>query len=128
MKKLVLIAVVLFTISHYSQAQLFEKKNDPWYRAMQITYVSLNAADYVLTLSAISKGAYEVNPLARPIIDRPVLLAAIKGTVTGGTLFLTEKWLYKDSPKLAKGVLIGLNLAYGVVVGQNIRVNIILGR
>ncbi len=125
MKNLLFLSL-LFMFSVKGSCQLFEKKNDPFYRSMQITYVALNTADYFLTMNILSKGGKEANPIAKPVVGFPLLAGISKILVVGGTLWLNDIWLYKENPKLAKWSLVGLNILYGTVVRQGIVVTISL--
>lgn len=102
-----------------------KEKPDYFYRGLQASYVALSAADYISTVKGLEKeGAFEANPFARKLLGNKFAFVGVKAGLTGLNLFLVDKLLYKDNPKVAKGSLIGLNLIYSAVVANNISVNI----
>jgi 8-oxo-dGTP pyrophosphatase MutT (NUDIX family) len=56
----------------------------PWWFAIATLILTLCAADAVLTVVLISRGAYELNPVLAPLIDRSAMLfVVVKVGLTG---------------------------------------------
>ena len=77
--------------------------------------------DAITTMSALSKGAREVNPVLGGVAGNPGGLIAAKAAATAGTIYLTEKVWKKNRPA-AIALLAALNSVTAVVVTNNMRV------
>lgn len=98
-----------------------------FYRALEINYIILNAADLVTTFHGLDNGAQETNPIARAIVgNKPVAVAAKAGFTIGALWALRQAW--KHDRRAASITLIALNVVYGAVVTNNIRVSIQVSR
>jgi len=95
--------------------------NNLLYHSLEVSYIALNTADVMLTYKGIQKGARELNPFIRDIIENRPLFISIKATFTIGALALIRQ-LRKHDRKTAMVYLIGANLVYSLVVANNISV------
>jgi len=113
MKKLIIILLILPIIA---QAQ---NRPDLTYKVLEVTYIGLNTADYIITLNGLKKGGKELNPIAHKM--SPVGMAGLKLTSTASVLLLSRV-IYKRNPKAAKITMFAMNIATGLVVSNNIKV------
>lgn len=90
----------------------------PWWLAVAALIVALCAADAILTLVLIGRGAYEVNPLLAPLIGgSAIAFVLVKIGLTGaGVVLLTAL-----SRVRAFGVPVALVL-YAIVIGYAVLV------
>ncbi len=127
MKKTLLTILLAGSLS-LANAQEKEKKTpDYFYRSMQISYIALNTADYILTMKALENGGIEKNPLMKKITENKLLCLGVKAGLTGFVLYATNQ-MYKDNPKTARYILLGANIFYSAVITNNISVSIKLNR
>lgn len=106
---------------HVTPNHSSHKNNDWVYKSLEMSYISLNVLDLMLTFQSLDRGANEANPLVRPYIHNKPLAIVIKGGVTTGILWTFSK-IKKDHRKAAFIGLTVLNLFYGAVVGNNLRI------
>jgi hypothetical protein len=79
----------------------------------------LQGLDFDSSRRALRTGLLEeANPLLRPVAGSNAMMLAVKAGTTGAVVFASER-LRKRHPKLAVGLLIGVNVAYAVVVAHN---------
>ncbi|HEX5461130.1 MAG TPA: DUF5658 family protein [Steroidobacteraceae bacterium] len=96
----------------------------PWWLAVATLILILCAADAVLTVILIGRGAYEVNPILAPLIGRSgMLFAVVKVGVTGvGVVLLTLLCRFKAFGGIPVAlVLYGVLVGYGVLIGYELR-------
>ncbi len=84
-------------------------------------FAALQALDAHSTISAISNGAVEANPLLGGVASHPGALLAVKMGAAVGTIFVAEK-LWKRNPVAAVALMVGLNSAYALIVAHNYQV------
>lgn len=117
----IIIILLLLSVTSYSQ----DGKPDKFYKAMEVTYVGLNAIDLTTTYIGLNNGAVEANPLYRN--SNPYLMLGTKMVFTSGFLVL-NRLLYKENPKAAKVTIIVASVLTTAVVANNINVVINLNR
>ena len=96
----------------------------PWWLAVATSILILCAADAILTVILIGRGAYEVNPILAPLIGRSgALFAMVKIGVTGvGVVLLTLLCRFKAFGRMPVAlVLYGVLAGYGVLIGYELR-------
>lgn len=113
--------LVIFTAN--AQDSLFTRKQNRLYHTLEVTYISLNTADGILTHYAITRGAREVSPIFRDIVTNKPLFILLKGTFTIGALALIRQ-VRKHDHKTAVVYLVAANILYSIVVANNISVSI----
>lgn len=121
MKRFILIVLLFISFNSVSK-----NRHDWIYTSLKVTYITLNASDYFLTLHALNNGGVELNPIVKPFADNPILLGVYKATFTGFMLFYCDKMFDLVDPWWAKGSLIFANTIYGLVVYHNISVSLTL--
>ena len=92
----------------------------PQWLATAILIVLLSSADALLTLALIGKGAYESNPLMRPLVEAtsalPFTLVKV-GLTAGGVVLLTLVARLRLFGRVTAGLLIYAVLAaYGILI------------
>jgi len=98
---------------------LQRKLTDPAFvKKMYYSFGALQAADVVTTLTAVSGGAREANPLLQGAVKSPPAIIAIKAGVVVGTIFTLER-LRKDHPVVAVATLIAINSTLAIVAINN---------
>ena len=113
MKKLTLLLVLLPYLA------ISQVKIDVTYRVLEASYITLNVADYVLTVHGLNNGAYEMNPIAEKM--NPYSMAGLKLASTA-TVLILGRVAYKHNPKAAKITMLAMNVITGLVVTNNIKV------
>jgi hypothetical protein len=91
----------------------------PQWLATAILIVVLSSADALLTLALIEHGAYETNPLMRPLVDGSALpFTVVKvGLTAGGVVLLTLLASMRLFGRLPAGLLLYALLAgYGALI------------
>jgi hypothetical protein len=91
----------------------------PQWLAVAMLIVLLSCVDAALTLSLMSHGAYEVNPLMAPIVGgSPLVFTLIKvGLTAGGVVLLTLAARMRAFGKIPVGFLLyGVLIGYGTLV------------
>jgi hypothetical protein len=88
---------------------------------LYVSLAGLQALDIASTHTALKAGAAEANPMMAPFARSPLALAAVKGGVTGATIFATEQ-MWKTNRKAALVTMIVLNATYGAIAAHNYRV------
>lgn len=116
-----LLALLLISICSYSQ----DKRPDLTYRILEVSYVSVNVADYITTIHGLNKGAREANPIASKM--NPYAMAGLKLASTTSVIIL-GRVAYKHNPKAAKATMIAMNIISGAVIANNISVVIKIGK
>jgi len=118
----IIFACIAFNgIAQSDTVQQAKPSNNLLYHSLEVSYIALNTADVMLTYKGIEKGARELNPFIRDIIENRPLFISIKATFTIGALALIRQ-LRKHDPKTAMVYLIGANLVYSLVVANNVRI------
>ena len=103
-----------------------QNKNLPsGYRALEISYVTLNLVDLGTTIYGINNGAIERNPLFKNYDAAGMV--GVKLVAVSGYLLLNRQ-LLKVNPKAARISLVIVNAIYGAVAINNISVVIKLNR
>lgn len=115
--KIITIILILF-VAFNSNAQ-----RSKLYTGLEMSLISLNAADVITTSYILNNGGVELNPFMKPFADKSLQIIAIKSIAITGSLLINRQ-LYKDNPKLALVNLIVLNMFYGYVINNNIQVSI----
>jgi len=99
--------------------ELQRKLTDPAFvKKMYYSFAALQAADAVTTLTAVSSGAREANPLLQGAVKSPPAIIAIKAGAVAGTILTLER-LRKDHPVVAVATLIAINSTLAVVAINN---------
>jgi hypothetical protein len=91
----------------------------PQWLAVAMLIVLLSCVDAALTLSLMSHGAYEVNPVMAPIVGgSPLVFTLIKvGLTAGGVVLLTLAARMRAFGKIPVGFLLyGVLIGYGTLV------------
>lgn len=85
--------------------------------ALLLAIAALSGADIGLSMAAVSGGGYvEVNPLLRPLQERPAVFGAVKAGVTA--VAVTGVWkATKHKPRARLAALLGMIAVQAVVVG-----------
>src|SRR5882757_10272780 len=93
--------------------------HQPQWLAVAMLIVVLSCVDAALTLSLMSHGAYEVNPLMAPIVGgSPLVFTVIKvGLTAGGVVLLTLAARMRAFGKIPVSFLLyGVLIGYGTLV------------
>jgi hypothetical protein len=97
----------------------------PWWLAIATLILALCAADAVLTVVLISRGAYELNPVLAPLVGggSGVLFAVVKVGLTGfGVVLLTLLSRFKAFGRMPVALLLyGVLAGYAVLVTYELR-------
>ncbi|HET7757171.1 MAG TPA: DUF5658 family protein [Steroidobacteraceae bacterium] len=91
----------------------------PQWLALSMLIVAFSAADALLTLMLMEHGAYEANPIMRPLVGGSALVFALVkvGLTGGGVVFLTLLARTRAFGGLPVGTaLYGLLVAYGALI------------
>ena len=87
--------------------------------ALLITLAALCGADIGLSMAAVTSGGYvEVNPLLRPLQERPALYGAVKAGITAGAVVGVWK-VTTHKPRARIVALLGIVAMQAIVVGVN---------
>ena len=113
MKKLLILFII---VPFLATAQT---KPDLTYKVLEVSYIVLNTADYIITLNGLNNGLEELNPIASKM--NPYAMASLKFASTASVVLL-NRITYRHNPKAAKITMIGMNLIYGLVVSHNIKI------
>lgn len=121
MKQLIVAVLLVFAFSHFTHADdqrvHTTSQRDSAFRWLLGGYVVLQGADIYLTHRGSELGFEEANPVfdtGRSVI---VAKAVIVPLTTWGL-----SAVHKKHPRLAKGLLIGLNAVYAGIVYHNVNV------
>ncbi len=82
-------------------------------------FVALQGYDTYSTLSAIRKGAVEVNPLMTGVTKQPALFVAVKGATTFGSIYAAERLWRKNRKAAAITTIVVANAMVAVVAARN---------
>lgn len=96
----------------------------PWWLAIATLILALCAADAVLTVVLISRGAYELNPLLAPLVGGSgVLFAVVKVGLTGiGVMVLTLLSRFRAFGRMPVAILLyAVLIGYGVLIAYELR-------
>jgi hypothetical protein len=85
---------------------------------MYVAFATLQAMDAHSTLSALSNGGREANPVMRGVAGNPGALIAVKAATGATTIWLTER-VRKKHPRGAVVLMAILNSALATVVAHN---------
>lgn len=135
-----MIALTLILLSVPAQAQ----ERSTFYKVLEGYFIGASMMDMVSTVSGTAerynypvadtlengtifrpqrRGYWdEGNPLARPFIDKPLVLIALNGVWTASAVYGLRA-LHRKYPRTATGILLGLDLVYTWIVGRNIYAN-----
>lgn len=83
--------------------------------------IILQGLDVHSTLSAISQGGVEANPMVAPVTSHPIAFVAMKSALTATSLVAAHR-LAGHNKMAAIALLAGINSAYAFVVAHNYRV------
>jgi hypothetical protein len=90
--------------------------------ALYVSLAGLQAYDAFSTTRGLSRGAVESNGLMKGVAGSPAAVWAIKGGVTAGSIFASER-LWKSGHKMqAIGMMVATNGLMAVVGAHNSRV------
>jgi Domain of unknown function (DUF5658) len=98
--------------------------HEPQWLAVAMLIVLLSCADAALTLTLISRGAYEVNPIMAPIVDGSALMFTVikVGLTAGGVVLLTLVARMRAFGKIPVSFFLYAILAgYGTLVVYELR-------
>ena len=112
------ILLVLLILTSQAKAQT------PAYKALEVSFVSLNVADFITTDYGLRHGAIEANPLFKSNQNR-MLMATVKLASTSTVLLLGRK-LYKQNKKAATVTMVTMNIFAAIVLTNNVSICIIL--
>jgi hypothetical protein len=85
---------------------------------LQVSFAALQVMDVVSTTRALNAGLVEGNAAMKGIVDKPVVLAAIKGSAAVATILITNRVARKNRAA-AIATMIAVNTAYSMVVARN---------
>ena len=87
--------------------------------ALLLALASLCGADIGLSMAAVTSGGWvEVNPLLRPLQERPATYGAVKAGITAGAV--AGIWrATRSRPRARTLALLGMVAVQAVVVGVN---------
>ncbi|MGH8268174.1 MAG: DUF5658 family protein [Steroidobacteraceae bacterium] len=91
----------------------------PQWLATAMLIVLFSGADALLTLALVEQGAYEINPLMRPLVGGSAFAFALVkvGLTAGGVVLLTLLARIRAFGRLSVGLLLyGLLAAYGALI------------
>jgi hypothetical protein len=85
----------------------------PQWLATAILIMMFSSADALLTLALLEHGAYEANPMMRPLVSGPGLIFVLVkvGVTSGGVVLLTLLARMRVFGRLSAGVLLYVLLA-----------------
>ncbi len=86
---------------------------------MYVGVVALQGYDTYSTLSAVKKGAIEVNPLLMGAASRPAVFVAVKSAVTVGSIYAAERLWRRHRKGAAIGLMAVTNGLLAVVAANN---------
>lgn len=113
-------ALMLIFCLSYMLSQAQDRSYKDWYTSLEISYVTLNAIDYGLTVNAINQSEIvDLNPIFH-FTDDPYILAANKVVWTAGFLLVTRYYIRPRHEKAAMWTLIAGNAVYGAVVAHQV--------
>lgn len=101
-----------------SAADLARPVRKPALLVLYSSFAALDALDIHSTLRAIGNGAVEANPAMRGVVSSKASFIAMKAATGGIVIFMAEK-VRKRHPKLAIGLMAGLNSVMAIVVAHN---------
>lgn len=87
---------------------------------LYLAFGGLQALDAHSTLSAVSMGARETNPVVRQTLGNTAGLLALKSGASVGVVLLTEK-LWRRNRTAAVLTMIAINSAYVTIAAHNYR-------
>ena len=90
-------------------------------RALEASFVGLQALDVVSTMRAIERGHTETNLLMRDVAGRPAAMVAVKAGSTAATVWLVRR-LAKRNRVAALATMVAIDAAYVAVVARNFHV------
>jgi uncharacterized protein DUF5658 len=98
----------------------FRKPERPWpLPALYGSSAFLQSYDAYLTLAALKRGAFEVNPVLRPISDTPWAFIAVKAGLTAASFVGAER-MWKDNHRVrAVALMVASNVMMVVVTAHN---------
>lgn len=93
--------------------------HQPQWLAIAILIVMFSGGDALLTLALLERGAYEANPMMRPLVGGSALVFALVkvGLTAGGVVLLTVLARMRVFGRLPAGLLLYMLLAgYGALL------------
>jgi len=88
--------------------------------ALYASFAVLQVLDVRSTLGAVGTGGRELNPVLRLIASNAPLLYSVKGGVTAGTIYLSER-LWKKNRTASIIMMAAINGTYAAIVAHNTR-------
>jgi hypothetical protein len=85
---------------------------------MYVAFAGLQAMDAHSTLTALSNGGREANPVMRGVVEHPGRVIAVKAAAGATTIWLTEK-MRKEHPRGAVVLMAIINSAMATIVAHN---------
>jgi hypothetical protein len=85
---------------------------------LYVGFTALQVLDAHSTMTAVTTGANEVNPMMRDAAGNPTTMLALKAAATTGVVILSEK-LWRHNRAAAVLTMIGLDSAYAVIAAHN---------
>ncbi len=113
--------IIILVLSPLSLVAQDSTKTDLTYHILEGSFITLQAFDVMLTYKGIEKGAIELNPFYKKILDNKPLFIGIKSTLTFGALWYIRQ-IKKENRKAGYMVLIAANVIYSAVVANNLTV------
>jgi len=89
--------------------------------ALYASTALLQVLDVKSTMTAVSLGAHEANPLMKGVASNQGAMLAVKAGVAGATIFMAEK-MWKRNPMGAVAMMLVVNSVNAVVVAHNYKV------
>jgi hypothetical protein len=89
---------------------------------LYVGFTALQVLDAHSTLTAVTTGANEANPMMQGAAGNPTAMLAVKAAATTGVVVLSEK-LWRHNRAAAVLTMIGLNSAYAVIAAHNYSAN-----
>jgi hypothetical protein len=85
---------------------------------LYVGFTALQVLDAHSTLTAVTTGANEANPMMQGAVGNPTAMLAAKAAATTAVVMLSEK-LWRHNRAAAVLTMIGLNSAYAVIAAHN---------
>lgn len=90
-------------------------------RALEASFVGLQALDVTSTMRALGRGHTETNPLMREVAGRPAAMVAVKAGSSAATIWLVRR-LARRNRAAAVATMVAIDAAYAAVVARNFHV------
>lgn len=90
-------------------------------RALEASFVGLQALDVTSTMRAMERGHTETNPLMRDVAGRPAAMVGVKAGTSVATMWLVRR-LARRNRAAAVATMVAIDAAYALVVARNFHV------